>query len=98
MSETFDDYRAQLLLRHQHGTTSTLSTVGDVVMAGGILAGAVSRRVPVALLGVTVGFGIAAVAHLFQPGTLRDEVVAVVRHPVWSLKAETQRVFGGAHV
>jgi hypothetical protein len=46
-------------------------------------------------MGVTVGFAIAAAAHLFQPGTLRDEVAAVVRHPLWSARAEAHRVFGG---
>jgi hypothetical protein len=94
MSETFDDYRSRLLSRHQNGTTSTLSTVGDVVMAGGIAAGALTRSPRTALTGVTFGFAIAAAAHLFQPGTLRDEVLAVARHPVWALRAETQRIFG----
>jgi hypothetical protein len=29
---------------------------------------------------------------LFQPGTLGDELAAIVRHPLWSVRAETYRV------
>jgi hypothetical protein len=61
-----------------------------------LAAGVVKRRFPIALMGFASGFAIAAAAHLFQPGTLRDEVLAVLRHPFWAVKAESQRVFGDA--
>ena len=96
MRESYEDYQARLFARHENGTTSALSTVGDVVMAGGLAAGAVRRSASVAVVGVTFGFAIAAAAHLFQRGTLRDEVVAVFRHPLWAVRAERQRVFGVA--
>ena len=94
MKQSFGDYQSQLLRRHTNRTTSALSTVGDAVMLGGLAAGALTRRAPVAMVGVTIGFAIAATAHLFQPGTLRNEVGAVIRHPIWSVRAESNRVFG----
>jgi len=97
MSETFEHYPARLFPRHNNGATSASSTAGDVVMASGLAAGLVERRLPVALVGLTFGFAVAAAAHLFQPRTLRDEVVAVLRHQLWAVKAESQRVFGGAN-
>ena len=45
------------------------------------------------VIGVTVGFAIGTVGHLFQPGTLRDDFVAGFRHPIWSVRAEGQRIF-----
>lgn len=94
MRESFEDYRSGLLHRHENRPTSALSTVGDAVMVSGLAAGLMTRRPRVALVGLTSGLAFAAVAHLFQPGTLRDEVISVFRHPVWNLKAEAQRVFG----
>jgi hypothetical protein len=32
------------------------------------------------------------VAHLFQPGTLVPENRAILRHPVWAVRAEAHRV------
>jgi len=96
MAQSFEDYQAQLLLRHTNGTTRTLSTLGDVIMVGGLAAGALTKRAPVAVMGVTAGFAIAATAHLFQPGTLRDEIASIIRHPIWAVMAESQRVFGQA--
>jgi hypothetical protein len=37
---------------------------------------------------------IAVLAHLFQPGTVRDEIAAVVRHPIWAIRADVHRIFG----
>jgi hypothetical protein len=34
------------------------------------------------------------VAHLFQPGTVRDEIAQVFRHPVWAIRAESHRILG----
>ena len=94
MRESFEDYRAGQLHRHENSATSALSTLGDAVMLGGLAGAAITRRPRVALVGVMFGFAVAAVAHLFQPGTLRDEVVGIIRHPVWAVRAEGQRVFG----
>lgn len=95
MSEGFDDYQRRLFERHKNSLTSWLSTAGDVVMAGGFVAGIATRRARIGGLGLAFGFGIAAIAHLFQPGTLRDELVAVFRHPIWALRGEAQRITGG---
>jgi hypothetical protein len=46
----------------------------------------------VGVIGVMVGAAIAVVAHLFQPGTVRDEIAAVFRHPIWAVRAEGQRI------
>jgi hypothetical protein len=71
MSESFDAYRDRLLSRHENGVTEALSTVGDVVMLGGVVAAVVTRRIGVGVIGVTSGAAIAVVAHLFQPGTVK---------------------------
>jgi hypothetical protein len=94
MSEQFIAYREQLLGRHQNAATSVLSTVGDVVMVGGLAAGVATRRVVVGAAGVGIGLAIAVLAHLFQPGTVRDEITAVVRHPIWAIRADVHRIFG----
>jgi hypothetical protein len=61
-------------------------------MAGSIAAGFATRRLRVAGVVLAVGFGIAAIAHLFQPGTLGEELGAVFRHPIWAVRAEGQRI------
>lgn len=94
MSDSYIAYRDRMLSRHENGVTSALSTVGDVVMGGGLVAAVVTRRVTVGVIGVSVGLAIAATAHLFQPGTLRAELAANLRHPVWAVRAEGRRVFG----
>ena len=63
-------------------------------MLGGVVAAVVTRRVGAGVIGVTSGVALAAAAHLFRPGTLREEITAILRHPVWSVRAEGQRIFG----
>lgn len=94
MSEAFIAYREQLIGRHQNAATSVLSTVGDVAMIGGLAAGVATRRVVVGAAGFGIGVAIAVVAHLFQPGTVRDEIAQVLRHPLWAIRAEVHRIFG----
>jgi hypothetical protein len=94
MSESFTAYRDRLLSRHENGVTDALSTVGDVVMLGGVVAAVVTRRIRVGVIGVTSGAAVAVVAHLFQPGTVREEIAEVLRHPVWAVRADCHRVFG----
>jgi hypothetical protein len=94
MSESFSAYRERMLSRHQNSVTSALSTIDDVVVLGAVAAGAITRRPLVGVIGVTAGFTITALAHLFQPGTLKEEVVENLRHPLWATRCEMQRVFG----
>jgi hypothetical protein len=92
MDETYESFRDRLIDRHTNPATSALSTVGDVVMYGGLAAGVVARKPRIAALGLSLGFGVAVLAHLFQPGTLGEELRALFRHPSWALKAECERV------
>jgi hypothetical protein len=94
MSEPFVAYRDRLLSRHQNRATDVLSTVGDVVFLGALASAVATRRVQVGVLGATAGLAVILGAHLFQPGTMRDEVTEVLRHPVWALRAEVERIFG----
>ncbi|MEY2430341.1 MAG: hypothetical protein QOC92_66 [Acidimicrobiaceae bacterium] len=94
MTETYEEFRRRLLERHQKNATSALSTAGDVVMVGGLALGLVTRQARVAIAGVALGLGVAAFAHVFQPGTLGDEVGAILRHPLWAVRAETGRIAG----
>ena len=45
------------------------------------------------VIGYAVAFAIGTVGHLFQPVTLRDDIVAGFRHPIWAVRAEGQRIF-----
>ncbi len=92
MGESYGSYLIRHLERHANGLTSWLSTIGDLLMAGGLAAGVLSRRRHVAAFGLSLGFGVAAVAHLFQPGTLGDELSAIFLHPIWALRAERERI------
>jgi hypothetical protein len=82
------------LRRHENSATSALSTIGDVVVLGSVAAAVVTRRVRIGVIGVPAGFAVGAIAHLVQPGTLQEEVVENLRHPLWAARAEFQRVFG----
>ena len=93
MSESFSVFREQYLSRHENPVNSALHTVADVVAVGGLVAGVVTRRIRVVVIGDIVGFAIGTVGHLFQPGTLRDDLVADFRHPIWYVRAEGQRIF-----
>ena len=94
MSESFSVFREQYLSRHENPVNSALHTVADVVEVGGLAAAVVTRRIRVAVIGYTIAFAIGTVGHLFfQPGTLRDDIVAVFRHPIWAVRAEGQRIF-----
>jgi hypothetical protein len=93
MSEPYIAYRERLLGRHQNAATSAIATLGDVVMIGGIAAGVATRRLAVVGAAVGTGLAIAVVAHFFQPGTVREEIKQVSRHPIWAVRAETYRIF-----
>jgi hypothetical protein len=93
MSEAFTAYRDRLLSRHENTVTDVMSTIGDVVMLGGVVAAVITRRIGVGVVAVTSGAAVATAAHLFQPGTVRDEVAEVLRHPVWAVRADLQRIF-----
>ena len=83
MSESLNAHREQYLRRHENPVNNALHTVADVVAVGGLVAGVVTMRIRVVVIGDTVGFTIATVGHLFfQPGTLRDDLVVAFRHPI----------------
>ena len=95
MSESFSAFHEQYLRRHENPVNSALHTVADAVEVGGLIAGVVTRRIRVVVIGDIVGFAIGAVGHLFfQPGTLRDDLVQGFRHPIWYVRAEGDRLFG----
>ncbi len=94
MSESFSAFREQYLSRHENPVNSALHTAAALVAVGGLAAAVVTRRLGVVVIGDTVGFAIATVGHLlFQPGTLRDDLVEDFRHPIWYVRAEGQRIF-----
>jgi hypothetical protein len=89
---TYDEFRDALFARHENRPTSVLSTVGDAIVLAPIPVGLATRSVKAAGATFVVGTGVILAAHLFQPGTMKDEVAGVFRHPVWALRAETARV------
>jgi hypothetical protein len=92
MTETFQDFQTKLLGRHEKRLTSALSTVGDVLWLAAVPAGLLARDVRVFVRVFALGTVVATGAHLFQPGTIKDEVTAVFTHPLWALRAEARRV------
>lgn len=66
--------------------------MGDALWLASIPAGLATRKLRVGLGVYALGWVVAAVAHLFQPGTAKEEILAVVRHPVWATRAETERL------
>ena len=93
MSESFSAFCAQYSRRHENPVNGALHTAADVVEVGGLVASVVTRRLRVGMFAYTVAFAIGTVGHLFQPGTLRDDLVADFRHPIWFVRAEGQRIF-----
>ena len=94
MSEAFNAYRDRLLSRHENRATDVLSTVGDVLLLAAIASAVATRRAQVGVVGAAAGLAVIVGAHLFQPGTMRDEITEVLRHPVWGVRAVAHQVFG----
>lgn len=88
---TFPDYRQAFLARHDTYLSDRLSTVGTAIMVAGGVSAATGKRAAGVKTSLA-GFGVAVIAHLFQPGTLRDELAAIIRHPLWAARAEIHRI------
>lgn len=93
---TYDEFRDALFARHENRLTSVLSTVGDAIVLAPVPAGLVTRSVRVAVGVFVVGAAVIVGAHLFQPDTIKDEVLGVLRHPSWAVRAEVARVRAGS--
>jgi hypothetical protein len=93
-TQAYVEFREQLFERHQTAATSLLSTAADVLPALGVAMAVVRRDARWAWGGLASSAVVASVAHLFQPGPLRDEYAAILRHPVWTVRAERERVLG----
>lgn len=93
VSDSYSEFEADLIARHHHPMTSTLSTAGDLFLIGSLIAVSIGRRNRIGMALAGTGLDSAVVAHLFQPGTLKDELHAIVSHPLWAAKAEQRRVF-----
>jgi hypothetical protein len=89
----FQAFSSALTERHVNPLTRTLSTVGDVFWLASVPAGVATRSVRVFGTLFIVGTAVATGAHLFQPGTVKDEVASVLTHPMWAARAEFARVF-----
>jgi len=98
MTQSYAEFRDDLLARHQHPLTSALSTIGDVLPIAGMMATAATRNPRWLAGGFLVGVGAAVSAHLFQPGTIRGELHAIATHPAWAARAEAERVRGGGRL
>lgn len=88
----YPEFRDLLFARHESPLAAALSTAGDMLLVGGPLLGLAARRWQVAAAGLAAGAVVTAGAHLFQRGTLRSELEAIVRHPLWATRAELERV------
>jgi hypothetical protein len=91
MTGAFEDYQEALIARHQTALTDWGSVAGEIVllMAPGVAVRFGVRSGAVVAVG---GVAIATLAHLFQPGTIADELREVARHPVWAVRAEAHRL------
>ncbi len=95
VGHTYDEFRMMLIARHEHPMTSALSTVADALWLAAIPAGLITRDFRVLLGAFLGGSAVATFAHVFQPGTVKDELAAVVMHPMWAARAEAERVRSG---
>jgi hypothetical protein len=91
-ADSYAKFRQELFDRHQTSMTSTLSTVGDALPAVGLIVAILKRDARWVGRGLFVGLTAASIAHLFQPGTLRAEYAAILRHPLWAARAERERI------
>ena len=90
----YAEFREALVARHRNSMTSAISILGDGILLAALPVG-LARRSVRAWLGLAIaGLGVAFFAHLFQPGTLKDEAAAVMRHPLRAAQAEAERVVG----
>jgi hypothetical protein len=94
VSTEFEAFKSELLDRHTNPLTSRLATAGDVVWLASVPVGLATRSVRIFVVVFAAGTVVITGAHLFQPGTLKTEVAAVLRHPVWAARAEYGRVLG----
>ena len=90
----FEAFRSRLMERHTNALTSAFSTVGDVLWLASIPAGLATRNLRVFVGVFLAGTAVATGAHLFQRGTVKEELTSVLRHPIWATRAEATRVFG----
>ncbi len=90
-AETFEAFRDGFLARHESRMADLLSTVGSALFAAGMGLAVVGRRREGARTSLA-GVAVAAIAHLFPPVTLREEVAAILRHPAWALRSEVTRI------
>lgn len=93
--DSYPAFRAELFARHERRATALLTSLGDLVLTSGFVYAARTRRPRWITRGLGYGLGLGVVAHLFQPGSLRREIAAIGRHPVWSIRAETERFWSG---
>jgi hypothetical protein len=91
-TQTYEDFEAGAFARHEHPWTSKLSTLGDALWLGSIVIAVVTRNGWAAAGVFLLGTAVASGAHLFQPGTLKHEYVAIFTHPIWATRAEIARV------
>ena len=92
-SDEFEAFQTRLMERHVNPLTRSLSTVGDVFWLASVPAGVATRNWRVFGALFLAGTVIATGAHLFQPGTVNEELASVVTHPIWASRAEFARVF-----
>jgi hypothetical protein len=91
---TFEAYRADFLARHENQITDVLSTAGSALFLAGLGATFSGHRGAGARTSLA-GVAVAGIAHLFPPISLREEVAAIARHPVWALRSEITRISRG---
>jgi hypothetical protein len=89
----YETFRDELVARHQNVATSVLSTVGDVLLILGAVSAVGVRKFRLGGLFAIGGVVAAVVAHLFQPGTLGNELRSISSRPLWALRAEIERIF-----
>ena len=93
---SYEQYRDALVARHQTALSDHVSVIGDAMLVtsvGLLVAGRFRLAAGTAAAATTVEIA----AHLFQPGTVIDEVREVALHPIWAARAEAYRVFRTKH-
>ena len=84
--ETFEEFWPHYLREHSDPTNRALHAAGTLGAVAALGAAVASRKPQVALLAPLIGYGAAWIGHY----AIEKNRPATLRHPVWSLRADTR--------
>jgi hypothetical protein len=87
-TQTFEQFWLYYLSEHSKSGTRILHFIGTAVALLALIAGAVLLRPLFAIIGIAAGYAVASSAHFLIEGNR-----PVLRHPIWSIRADLRMLF-----